>query len=354
MIILQAVADGRLGGGTTHVLQLIDGTRDAFPGEIRLLSQHGSPILEEAERRGIRSYGLDFFKSRADLRLWLEIRRLLARVRPSLIHAHGARAALPLTHAGHAGPCLYSVHGYHFAAKGGLARHGGRISSRATTTVFVSPGDREIARRHAIRPRRAVVIPNGIEPEDVPEARPGDGRTLAFLGRLDEPKDPLLLVEILARLRNEGFRLRVIGDGPLRPAMVDRAATLGVSDRLDLLGTLPRPTALEALRDATVLLLPSRWEGLSLAVLEAMAMGVPVVASRVDGNEAVIEDGVSGFLVAERAPESYVRPVMELGADPVRRAHLVEAARRRIEGHFAWSTTCPRYVALYKDALGVE
>lgn len=356
MILMQAVADGLMGGGTTHVVQLIDAVRASLPVEIRLLSQRGSPILAEAERRGIVGHGLDFFRSRSDPRLWLEIARLVRRVRPSLIHAHGARAALPLVHLRGRTPCLYSVHGYHFSAKQGLARRAGLAAERqiarlAATTVFVSPGDQEIARRCRIRPRRAILIPNGIEVGDLPSARAGDGRTLAFLGRLEEQKDPLLLIDILAGLRQRGFRLRVIGDGPLRPAMAERATALGVADQVEFCGALPRRAALETVRDAAVLVLPSRWEGLPLALLEAMAIGVPVVASAVPGNQTLIEDRVSGRLVPQGDVAAYVQAVIQLGEDPGLRQRLVAAAQERVRRSFAWDAVRRRYLDLYCAAL---
>ncbi len=121
MRILEAVADGVPGGGTAHVLQLIAAVRAHLPVEVHLVSQAGSPALAEARRLGAIVHGLDFFSSRFDPRLWLRLGALVRRLRPTLIHAHGARAGLPL--AAIAGRRLiYSVHGYHFVGKAWPAR----------------------------------------------------------------------------------------------------------------------------------------------------------------------------------------------------------------------------------------
>ena len=149
---------------------------------------------------------------------------------------------------------LYSVHGYHFAAKAPLIRSLGawaerRCSGRADLTIFVCDHDRRLAQssgilRHA---KRYQVIPNGIETDRLPSAAPSEARVLGFAGRLVAQKDPLQLIEVLARLRDDGFRLRIIGDGPLRGAVQGRAAALGVADRIEILGSIPRSQALAEL-----------------------------------------------------------------------------------------------------------
>lgn len=357
MILLQAVADGSLGGGTTHVLQLIEAVRAALPVEVHLLSQTGSPALVAASRLGAIVHGLDFFTARTDPRLWLAVRRLLRQLRPALIHAHGARAGLPVAELARA-PLFYTVHGYHFLAKRPVLRHLGRavearIAARADLAIFVAEHDHAIAGRCGIlaRCRRQEVIRNGIVPDGLPEAVPGDGRTLAFLGRLEPIKNPLLLLEVLDRLQDEGFRLMVIGDGPLRAELQARAERLGLGARVVLLGSLPHEQAMRALARTNVLLLPSLSEGLPLAPLEAMAIGVPVVASRVGGLTEVIEDGRSGLLVDGPEPDLYASAIRRLTSDRALRERLVEAARVRVRTTFAWATARRRYLDLYRQAL---
>jgi glycosyltransferase involved in cell wall biosynthesis len=357
MRILEAVADGVPGGGTAHVLQLIAAVRAHLPVEVHLVSQEGSPALAEARRLGAVAHGLDFFTSRFDPRLWLRLRALVRRLQPTLIHAHGARAGLPLaTIAG--GRLIYSVHGYHFVGKAWPARQLAiraerHCSRQADLTLFVCASDRALAAEAGILRlcRRERTIPNGIE-LDLPAATgSADGRCLAFLGRLVEQKNPLLLLDVLGALRGEGFRLAVIGDGPLAHDMRQRAVALELTDRVEFTGSLPRAQALERLRAVDVLLMPSLWEGMPLAALEAMAMGVPVVASAVGGLNEVVEDGRSGFLVAGRDPRAYAAAVRRLAADPARRACLVARAREVVATRFAWTATQEAYLDLYRAAL---
>ena len=357
MRILEAVADGAPGGGTAHVLQLIAAVRAKLPVEVHLVSQAGSPALAEARRLGAIVHGLDFFTSRFDPRLWLRLGALVRRLRPTLIHAHGARAGLPLaTIAGRR--LIYSVHGYHFVGKAWAARRLAilaerRCSRRADLTLFVCASDRELAAEAGIlrHCRRQRMIPNAIE-IDLPGATgSSDGRCLGFLGRLVEQKNPLSLLEVLDTLRGEGYRLAIIGDGPLLDELRRRATALALTDRVEFVGSLPRPQALERLRAVDVLLMPSLWEGMPLAALEAMAMGVPVVASAVGGLREIIEDDRSGFLIDSRDPARYAAAVRRLSADPTQRATIVARARAVVAQRFAWAAAQEVYLDLYRAAL---
>ena len=361
MIILQAVADGRLGGGTTHVLQLIEALRTALPCEVHLVSEARSPALAEAARLGAVCHGVDFFTARLDPRIWLGLRALLRRLRPALVHAHGARAGLPLAGLAGSTPMFYSVHGYHFAGKTGVTRRLAMTaerwcSARAATTLFVCQHDRRLAEQNGIlRPQsRFGVIPNGIELAGLPGARgtPG-GRTLGFLGRLEEVKNPLFLLDLLAALEGTDHRLVIIGDGPLMAPLRARVVALGLTGRVDLPGSLPRPQALERLAGLDVLVVPSLWEGMPLAPLEAMAIGVPVVASRVGGLPEIIEDGRTGLLIDRLEPAGYARAVGRLTDGSALRGEIAARARAAVVERFSWTVAREAYLALYRNALAI-
>jgi len=359
VIVLEAVADGRLGGGTTHVLQLIEALRADLGAEVHLVSQAGSAALAEAARLGAGTHGLDFFRTRADPRLWWRLRALVRRLRPALIHAHGARAGLPLGWAKGAVPMLYSVHGYHFVARAGPLRRLAiaaerRCSAAALATVFVADGDRAVAKRTGILGacRRHVLIPNGVDLERLPSpAAAPDPFALAFLGRLVGQKNPLALLDILDRLRDEPFRLEVIGDGPLRGGMAARAAALGLRDRVTFHGALPHAEGLALLAGQGALLLPSAWEGLPMAVLEAMALGVPAVASAVGGIPEAVEDGQSGLLCAPGDLDGFTAAVRRLAGDADLRARITAAARQTVASRFSWQAGRRAYLDLYRETL---
>jgi glycosyltransferase involved in cell wall biosynthesis len=357
--ILEAVADGRPGGGTTQVLQLVAQLAREPGCEVHLLSQRGSYALAQAAALGAAVHGLDFFgRGRFSPSVWQGARRLLRRLRPDLVHAHGARAALPLAApwcpAGR--PLIYSVHGYHFPPKPPGIRALGALaerwcSARAAATVFVCEHDRRLAEGQGILAQcRSQVIPNAIPTEGLPTAPLAENR-LVFAGRLVEQKNPLLLIDILDRLRAEEVRLLVIGEGPLREPMRERAAGLGLLDSIEFRGALPHVDTLNALAGGGILLLPSRWEGLPLVALEAMAIGLPVVAAAVGGVPEIIAHGETGLLVEQPTPEAHAAAVRLLLHDHQLCDRLVARARRRVAERFSWTAAKQGYLELYRRLL---
>lgn len=359
MRLVQAVADGRLGGGTTHVLQLIETIRDELPVEVHLITQEDSPALEEGRRRGAVAHGVDFFRSRLDPRVWLKVRRLVRTLGPVLIHAHGARAGLPMTRAAGTTPLFYSVRGYHFSHKPPLVRQLAiaaerRCHARADLTLFVADHDRALAERLGLlgHCRRHRVIKNSLQLADMPQATGSPtGRTIGFLGRLVPQKAPLFLLDVLDRLRDDGFTLRIIGDGELMAAMRQRTDGLVLGDLVEYRGALPRDEALRALAGTDVMLLPSLWEGFPHTPLEALAMGVPVIARPVGGVPEIVAHGQNGILLDELDPAAWAAAVRSLCAEPGRRAALVAAGRRTIATSFSWASNRETYLELYRGVL---
>lgn len=144
-------------------------------------------------------------------------------------------------------------------------------------------------------------------------------------------------------------RLLMIGDGPERHEAARLAERLGVAGRVAFLGSFPRVEGLLAVSD--LFLLPSVQESFGLAALEAMAAGVPVVASRVGGIPEVVEDGVSGILCAADDIRAMAAAAVGLLGDPPRHARFAAAARARAVAHFAEERVVPRYLAAYEEAL---
>jgi len=145
-------------------------------------------------------------------------------------------------------------------------------------------------------------------------------------------------------------RFFIAGDGALRPRVEELAAQLGLGDRLVLLGWVEDVHAL--LHDLDVFVLTSRFEGLPRAVLQAMAAGVPVIATAVDGVPEVISDGETGRLVAPGDHRAVAEAVLELLADPALRVGLAGAAHARLRGSFEISTMLVELEALYLELYG--
>ena len=160
---------------------------------------------------------------------------------------------------------------------------------------------------------------------DAPESGALRGVCVA---RLEHYKGIDVLLQALVLVQAQGIRLtmRVAGDGAERQALESLARTLVLRD-VHFVGAVAPDMVGDELREADLMILPSRGEGLPLAIVEAMAYGLPVVATRVGGNDEVVEDGVTGLLVAPEQPEALAASVIRLASDHDARRRMGEAAR---------------------------
>lgn len=198
---------------------------------------------------------------------------------------------------------------------------------------------------------RLVVVPNGIATERFAgERRPdfADPPIVLTLARLSPQKDLPTLLE--AAVAVPGARFRIAGDGELRPEIERRIAERGLSERVTLLGR--RDDTPELLADADLFCLSSIDEGLSLAILEAMAAGLPVVVTAVGGTPEAVVDGETGLLVPPRDPAALARALNAVLADPARARALGDAGRRRARTRFSRAAMVRATRAVYAEALG--
>jgi glycosyltransferase involved in cell wall biosynthesis len=172
---------------------------------------------------------------------------------------------------------------------------------------------------------RVTVLPNPAPRADgVPELSGDGARSLVFAGRLTDQKD--LDVALAALAEVEAARLDVIGDGPERTRLEQSARELGLGSRVQFLGALPREQALAHVRDAEAVVLSSAWENFPHGVVEALALGTPVIATSVGGVPEVVRDGENGLLVAPGDPGAFAAAVRRYLDDGALRARLRAAA----------------------------
>jgi glycosyltransferase involved in cell wall biosynthesis len=196
------------------------------------------------------------------------------------------------------------------------------------------------------------VIANGIAPAPpAPEPAPRDpaagAPVVLYAGRLRTRKAVAVLIAAFARLRAEhpAALLILAGDGEQRPALEAQARRLGIAAAVRFLGAQPRDAMAARYAAADLFCLPSLYEGFPLAILEAMAAGLPVVATAVAGVPEAVDHGVTGLLVPPEDATALARALGELAADPARARRMGEAGRRRVETDFA----IPRIAAAYLD-----
>jgi len=232
---------------------------------------------------------------------------------------------------------------------------------RAAASIGVSSALVQVLRSWGLEEERLHVMRNGVDlqrfrPVPQAEARaklglPAQGPVLVGVGNLQEHKGQRLLVEALGLLapRLPGLQLLLIGEGPDRGWLEARAAELGVSTQLRLLGTRPNTELLDWYSAADVSLLVSSREGWANVLLESMACGTPVIATDVGGSAEVVGASGAGWLVREREPAAVAAAVEKALVELPPRAQV----RAYAEG-FSWQATSNAQLALFGRLQGLR
>jgi sugar transferase (PEP-CTERM/EpsH1 system associated) len=214
--------------------------------------------------------------------------------------------------------------------------------------------EKYLVERVGVRPGKVTRIANGVDLETFhpreKEREPG-GVVIGCVTRMQEVKDPLTLARafVLLSKRESSARLVFVGDGPLLNDVRRLLGEEGCLSRASLVGASDDVPAL--LRSMDVYALSSRVEGISNTILEAMATGLPVVATRVGGNEELVEEGVTGTLVPPRDPEALAAALARYVEDEKLRREQGGAGRRRAEKEFGLDRMVERYVEVYDSLL---
>ena len=309
------------------------------------------------------------------LAFYWRLRAVLRELQPDVVHSRNM-AALEAQLCG-LGLGARRVHGEHGREVGDL--DGGNrkyLLLRRAMRLFIDHYiavsrdiERWLVQRVGVRPERVTQIYNGVDHD---RFRPGSVKPLALLpaqfggadgilvagtvGRLTPVKDQQTLLRAAALLREyqpelaARLRLILVGDGPLRCDLESLSRQLGLENVVWMAGD--RQDVPDLLRLMDVFVLPSLGEGISNTVLEAMASGLPVVATAVGGNLELVEDGVNGALVPASDPGSLCAALAGLLVDDERRVRCGKAAHDFVESRFDWGRTVENYMGVYARLLG--
>jgi glycosyltransferase involved in cell wall biosynthesis len=294
-----------------------------------------------------------------------------------LVHVHTPIASLVTRIAVHRMPAerrsaiAYTAHGFHFHANGSrlgnavfvtIERAAGRWTDRL---VVINDEDFAAARRHRIvPPSRLVQMPGigldtayysraALDPADIERARDelGGGREAPFfvvVAELNANKRVGDIIEALALVADRRARLAILGDGPLRADLETLAERLGIRDRLRFAGFIPDVRPVIASADALVL--ASHREGLARSVMEALALGVPVIASRARGNSELVGRD-RGILVSIGDPRALAAAMDRLIADPDEGRRMGSRGRAEMVDRFDDRRVIEAHEAMYRSML---
>jgi glycosyltransferase involved in cell wall biosynthesis len=333
--LLLLVTLAEVGGAQSYVMALLPAVTDRF--EVTVAAYGEGPLRDAAIAAGVRYVPLRHV--RRALSLWrdplglVELLVVIRRFRPHIVHASSSKAGILGRLAAWLARVpvrIFTVHGWAFAAYSGVPGWLYRVAERSmlpftSATICVAEYERHAGiAAGACRAEQTVVIPNAVDVGAFPRAK-HRGRVVELIsvGRLREPKDFMTLARALARVERGSFRATLVGDGPDRSMIEDELARLGLTETVRLLGD--RSDVPELLAEADAFVCSSRSEGMPISILEAMAVGLPVVASAVGGVPEIVEDGRTGVLVAPAAEAALADALARLIDDRVLRERMGRA-----------------------------
>ncbi|HWK56126.1 MAG TPA: glycosyltransferase [Parapedobacter sp.] len=347
--ILHTIRQGKIGGGESHVLDLVTHLNSIHFESVILAFTYG-PMVSLLTQKGFKVYVIETTRP-FDFRIWPKVKKILATEKIDILHAHGTRAAsntilsakrLGLT-------TIYTVHGWSFHKNQNFLIKFIRIKSeqflvrKSDITLCVSENNmKEGKAKFAME--RTCVIKNGVDQHKFSLNRQfKDIRTelgidrsvtlVGFIGRITEQKDPGTLIKAIALLPNDAnIRFLIVGNGDMKKTIVDMATSLNVSEKIvfqDFRQDVP-----DLLNAIDIFCLPSLWEGLPIAVLEAMAMGKAVIATAVDGTKEIITHQHNGLLIATKRSDQLANAIQKLTEKKIEREMLGKEALNTISTNY--------------------
>ena len=307
------------------------------------------------------------------------LEKALLRDRPEVLHAHTygtnqvavarrnrTRTGAPFVLTAHFHP-IWSIHG-------GWLRHrirgfydrrvAGPVLAAAARVIVQTREEERLLRTLGLALPPVEVIPPGYSPLPAPPDGPAPfrdrfgiaGPYVLFVGRLASNKGLVELLQAFATLARDDVEAQLVlvgEDGGMRAALVGRARSLGLESRVHFLGHLGDEALLAAAyRGATFTVLPSEYEAFGLVLLESLAQGTPVVASRVGGIPEFVEDERAGLLVPPRAVDALTGAMRRLWGDPTLARRLGKHGRTEVVPRYTWDRVVDRLEVVYREVLG--
>jgi sugar transferase (PEP-CTERM/EpsH1 system associated) len=364
--VAHVVRSLEVGGLENGVVNLVNALTDGFKHTVICVESVGRLRGRLREHADVLTLGRG--ATRGPLAC-VRVAAVLRRLRPDIVHSRNWPAidAIPGARLAGVRAIIHGEHGREEADPQGLNRHRNRIRRGLALLVgrFVTVSDdlrRWMIDTVRIPASKVVTIHNGVDTNRFSDQERdswrrvlgvGDRvRVIGSVGRLDPVKDHETLIRAVARIAPEqpDAMLVIVGDGPRRQSLGALADTLRLNDRIQMLGE--RDDVARLLRGFDVFVLSSVAEGISNTILEAMATGLPVVATRIGGNPELVEDGAHGRLVPARDPAAMAEALNEYLADPLLRAMHGKASRQRAVTQFDLSVMVDAYRQLYVFLAG--
>ncbi len=364
--ILQLNSYSGIGGGERIMFDITEGLREDF--KFTVVTPKGV-FLSEYSKLGIETKEIP--KSNL-FKLIKELRRIIRKESPDIVHVHGTRAAtwgrLAIANLKNRPKIAYTLHGFHIVRRNFLIRWLLLIMERflnrwTDILICVSETDRNLVLKYkTISPKKIKVIKNGIDIEKFQIDQKRTQKTkkelglenkfvLCSIGRLHPQKDFSTILRALKLIvpQIQNVKLLIVGDGPLRKSLENETAQLGLNEYVKFLGFREDIPVLINLSDTVIL--STYWEGLPLVPLEAGASKKPIVASNVDGVRETIIDGKTVFLFEPKSEKDLAEKIIKLYQDEELRKEMGERGFEFVKTNFSLEKMVRAYQDLYISLL---
>lgn len=366
--VLHLITSFEIGGTERQAVELLkrlDGKR--YDVRLAVLRNDG-PFYSEIETRfpEVPEFPLTSFYDANAVRQLVRLRRLMRREKIDILHAHDFYSSFIGAAAARLCGVRVIASQRHLKLSDRRAhKWGTRLIHRLANRILVNS---EAIREHIVtnegaRPAKIVVVKNGVVPitssatnrvELCREVGVDTGVTLVgIVARLQTVKGHRFFIEAAAEVlrRRTDAHFVLVGDGPLRTEIANQAAEFGIADSVHFLGDRADVSRLVSAFD--LLVLASLHEGLPNAVMEAMAAGVPVVATAVGGTKELISDGETGYLAPSANSPALAERIVFALSDEAHREEIISAARRKITSAFGIERMVESVEALYDEVMAV-
>jgi glycosyltransferase involved in cell wall biosynthesis len=358
--ILYLITRAMHAGAQTQLLDIMKHSQDRFDVSLGI-GEEG--FMSEATRQiGAPVHLLPHlvrpFHPVKDIRAYEETKALIEKVRPDLIHpyAYKTRVIGGLAAQRLGVLSVFTDQGWPFTGESPWHWKMTTIpserwaASKCAKLITVSEFDRQLALQNQIAPPEKIVTIHNTVPDHPLRANPGaEGEVrIIMVARFEAQKDHSLLVRALSGV-DENFRILFVGTGVLQPQVEAEAKALGMSDKVDFLGS--REDVPDLLASSHLFALISNWEGFPLTTAEAMRAGLPVVVSDVGGAKEALLDGENGFVVPQGDLETVRDRLVRLIRDPALRARMSVASRKYFETELSFQLMVDRTHAVYDEVL---
>ena len=298
----------------------------------------------DMETQGIRCFHIDFDRNalniKQDIIAVKQVKRLVKEEKYYAIHCHTPIGGVAGRMAGRSEKCkvIYTAHGFHFF-KGAPLKNWllfypvEKFLSRYTDMLItMNEEDRTRAENTFHAKEYGFIHGVGVDTSMYEcERKEREGNVILSVGELNENKNHETVIRALAMLKDEKWEYLICGKGKKESELAELAKSLEIGERVHILGY--RDDVKEIMKDASIFVFPSFREGLSVALMEAMASGLPVVASNIRGNRDLIQNEEGGFLVSAGREEEYVAALRELLSDADLRRKLGMFNRNTVKNY---------------------